>query len=52
MRSTGNSPLFFSTFHAIRFFDFADAFEARGVNEVKQEATYKEVAKVREDKVR
>ena len=30
----------------------ADAFEARGVDEVKQEATYKETAKVREDKAR
>ena len=30
----------------------ADAFEARGVDEVKQEAAYKETAKVREDKAR
>ena len=30
----------------------ADAFEARGVDEVKQEATHKETAKVREDKSR
>lgn len=30
----------------------ADAFEARGVDEVKQEATHKEVSKVREDKAR
>ena len=30
----------------------ADAFEARGVDEVKQEAAHKEVAKVREDKAR
>ena len=30
----------------------ADAFEARGVDEVKQEATHKEVSKVREDKTR
>ena len=30
----------------------ADAFEARGVDEVKQEAAYKETAKVREDKTR
>ena len=30
----------------------ADAFEARGVDEVKQEAAYKEVSKVREDKAR
>ena len=30
----------------------ADAFEARGVDEVKQEAAHKETAKVREDKVR
>ena len=30
----------------------ADAFEARGADEVKQEAAYKEVAKVREDKAR
>ena len=30
----------------------ADAFEVRGVDEVKQEATHKEVSKVREDKVR
>ena len=29
-----------------------DAFEARGVDEVKQEAAHKEVAKVREDKAR
>ena len=29
-----------------------DAFEARGVDAVKQEASYKEVAKVREDKAR
>ena len=28
----------------------ADAFEARGVNEVKREATHKEVSKIREDK--
>ncbi|MDD6857851.1 MAG: hypothetical protein PUD71_05665, partial [Lachnospiraceae bacterium] len=30
----------------------ADAFEARGVDEVKQEATHKEASKVREDKAR
>ena len=30
----------------------ADVFEARGVDEVKQEAAHKEVAKVREDKAR
>ena len=30
----------------------ADAFEARGVDEVKQEVAHKEVAKVREDKAR
>ena len=30
----------------------ADAFEARGVDEVKQEAAHKEVPKVREDKAR
>ena len=30
----------------------ADAFEARGVDEVKQEAAHKEVSKVREDKAR
>ena len=30
----------------------ADAFEARGADEVKQEAAYKETAKVREDKAR
>ena len=30
----------------------ADAFEARDVDEVKQEATHKEVSKVREDKAR
>ena len=30
----------------------ADAFEARDVDEVKQEATHKEVSKVREDKTR
>jgi predicted transcriptional regulator/ElaB/YqjD/DUF883 family membrane-anchored ribosome-binding protein len=30
----------------------ADAFEARGVDEVKQEATHKKIAKVREDKAR
>ena len=30
----------------------ADVFEARGVDEVKQEATHKEVSKVREDKAR
>lgn len=30
----------------------ADAFEARGVDGVKQEATHKEVSKVREDKAR
>ena len=30
----------------------ADAFEARGVDKVKQEATHKEVSKVREDKAR
>ena len=30
----------------------ADAFEARGVDEVKQEAVHKEVSKVREDKAR
>ena len=30
----------------------ADAFEARGADEVKQEATHKEVSKVREDKTR
>ena len=30
----------------------ADAFDARGVDEVKQEATHKEVSKVREDKTR
>ena len=30
----------------------ADAFEARGVDEVKQEATHNEVYKVREDKAR
>ena len=30
----------------------ADAFEARGVDEVKQEVAYKEVSKVREDKAR
>ena len=30
----------------------ADAFEARGVDEVKQEAAHKEVSKVREDKTR
>ena len=30
----------------------ADAFEARGVEEVKQEAAHKEVSKVREDKAR
>ena len=30
----------------------ADAFEARGVDEVKQEASHKEVSKVREDKAR
>ena len=30
----------------------ADAFEARGVDEVKQEAEHKEVSKVREDKAR
>ena len=31
---------------------YADAFEARGVDEVKQEAAHKEVPKVREDKAR
>ena len=30
----------------------ADAFEARGVDEVKQEAAHKEAPKVREDKAR
>ena len=30
----------------------ADAFEARGVDEVKQEAAHKEVLKVRADKAR
>ena len=30
----------------------ADAFEARDADEVKQEAVYKEVSKVREDKTR
>ena len=30
----------------------ADAFEARGADEVKQEAPHKEVSKVREDKAR
>ncbi len=30
----------------------ADAFEAGAVDEVKQEATHKEVSKVREDKTR
>ena len=30
----------------------ADAFEARGVDDVKQEAAHKEVSKVREDKAR
>ena len=30
----------------------ADAFEARGVDEVKQEAAHKEVSKVREDEAR
>ena len=30
----------------------ADAFEARGADEVKQEAAHKEVSKVREDKTR
>ena len=30
----------------------ADAFEARGVDEVKQEAAHKEASKVREDKAR
>ena len=30
----------------------ADAFEARGVDEVKQEAAHKEISKVREDKAR
>jgi hypothetical protein len=30
----------------------ADAFEARGVDEVKQGATHKEVSKVREDEAR
>ena len=30
----------------------ADAFEARGVDEVKQEAAHKEVSKIREDKAR
>ena len=30
----------------------ADAFEARGVDEVKQEAAHKEVSKAREDKAR
>ena len=30
----------------------ADAFEARGADEVKQEAAHKEVSKVREDKAR
>ena len=30
----------------------ADAFEAGGVDEVKQKATHKEVSKVREDKAR
>ena len=30
----------------------ADAFEARDADEVKQEAAYKEVSKVREDKAR
>ena len=30
----------------------ADAFEARGADEVKQEASHKEVSKVREDKAR
>ena len=30
----------------------ADAFEARGVDEVKHEAAHKEVSKVREDKAR
>ena len=30
----------------------ADAFEARGVDEVKQELAHKEVAKVMEDKAR
>ena len=30
----------------------ADAFEARGVDEVKQEAAHKETVKVREDKAR
>ena len=32
--------------------DVADAFEARGADEVKQEASHKEVSKVREDKAR
>ena len=32
--------------------DVADAFEARGADEVKQEAAHKEVSKVREDKAR
>jgi hypothetical protein len=31
---------------------YADAFEARGVDVVKQEAAHKETAKVREDKAR
>ena len=30
----------------------ADAFEARGVDEVKQEVAHKEVSKIREDKAR
>ena len=30
----------------------AEAYEARGVDEVKQEAAHKEVSKVREDKAR
>mgnify|MGYP007055271370 FL=1 len=47
MRSTGNSPLFFTAFHATGFFDFTDAFEARGVDKVK-----KETSKIREDKIR
>lgn len=31
MRSTENSPLLFSAFHATRSLDFTDAFEARDV---------------------
>ena len=32
MRSTGNSPLLFTAFHATRFFNYTEAFEARGMD--------------------